>query len=240
MRPTERGCRMRVRTRLRHESAVRPHYTQGQQAVGLPCRLPTERPHDPTIERPFGRTADEERLCLFEMTRKGNLNGTLPSWVEETFPCGHCDSLFSSQEYAENHRRTMHRSAEGPHQCCHCPYSSVKRADVVKHERTHTGEAPFAFTERSPLSRHRSVHTGERPHECATCGKKFAQWAALRRHERTHTGERPHVCGKRKHLLAVHLKEYSHAYRFYGKGFLGPSNLRRHVRKKHTWEDEED
>uniref|UniRef100_A0A147BN77 Putative c2h2-type zn-finger protein n=2 Tax=Ixodes ricinus TaxID=34613 RepID=A0A147BN77_IXORI len=200
------------------------------------------------------------------------------------FACGECESLFSSRDYLDKHRKTVHRKAEGRHQCHHCPYSSDRVDSVVAHERTHTGEMPFvcstcgkAFAQQGHLARHRRVHSGERPHECATCGQRLAHLADLRRHERTHTGERPHVCSEcgkgftqksvlvrhvrthsgarvhachlceyrggdsgsvRKHVIAVHSKEYPHACEHCGKGFVSPCELRAHLARKHTGGDQ--
>ena len=48
-------------------------------------------------------------------------------------------------------------------QCEYCSRQSVRKADMEKHERT---------------------HTNERPYECAVCKKKFSQSSHLRTHER--------------------------------------------------------
>ncbi|KAM7300167.1 histone-lysine N-methyltransferase PRDM9-like isoform X2, partial [Ixodes scapularis] len=142
----------------------------------------------------------------------------------ESFACGDCDSVFASLEHLQGHRKKMHRRREGRHRCGHCPYSSDDKCNVVRHERTHTGERPFecgtcgkAFTRQGHLTTHQNVHTGERPHECAECGQKFALLADLRTHERTHSGERPHVCPE------------------CGSGFVTRGHLARH-RRTHSGE----
>ncbi|XP_040077916.1 histone-lysine N-methyltransferase PRDM9-like isoform X5 [Ixodes scapularis] len=203
----------------------------------------------------------------------------------QTFACGDCDSVFASLEHLQGHRKRMHGRRGGRHRCGHCPYSSDKKTDLVKHERTHTGERPFecgtcgkAFTRQGHLTTHQRVHTGERPHECAECGQKFARLADLRTHERTHSGERPHVCPEcgrgfverghlashrrthtgekpyachlcsyrasdlsnmKRHVIRAHSKEYPHKCGDCGRGFLLPCELRSHMRRQHSCDDQE-
>lgn len=74
---------------------------------------------------------------------------------------------------------------------------------LQNHERTHTGEKPFAcpepncqkrFTRDHHLKTHMRLHTGEKPYHCDHCDRKFVQVANLRRHLRVHTGDRPYKC----------------------------------------------
>lgn len=74
---------------------------------------------------------------------------------------------------------------------------------LQNHERTHTGEKPFAcpepncqkrFTRDHHLKTHMRLHTGEKPYHCNFCDRKFVQVANLRRHLRVHTGDRPYKC----------------------------------------------
>ncbi|CAN8022874.1 unnamed protein product, partial [Ixodes persulcatus] len=182
--------------------------------------------------------------------------GTLPfAWALKTFPCGDCDSHFSSRHFLERHRTQRH--AERRHRCSLCPFSSNKKDSVLRHERTHTGERPFAcgtcgkaFTRHYDLAEHRRLHTGERLHECAECGMSFIKRGDLVRHARTHSGDKPfscHLCeyrtsdssNVRKHVIQVHTKEFPHTCERCGRGFVAPFELRAHLAEKHPYVDGE-
>lgn len=151
-----------------------------------------------------------------------------------------------------------HRERSSRYRCTLCPYSSYKRDSVVKHERVHTGEKPFvcgvcgkAFTQQSSLNVHQRAHTGERPHGCTECGITFPKKSDLIRHARTHSGSKAYSCdlcafrtsdssSVKKHVIAMHTKEFPHTCERCGKGFVAPYALRAHLAEKHAHEDQED
>ncbi|XP_077549037.1 zinc finger protein 711-like [Haemaphysalis longicornis] len=99
----------------------------------------------------------------------------------------------SFRECQDQHTQNEHsEKPPGKFQCSYCPYSTDHCGNIVKHERTHTGEWPFVcqlcqkgFNSESALRRHqRARHDKEKPHECEVCGLCFDDAVNLDQHRR--------------------------------------------------------
>ena len=123
--------------------------------------------------------------------------------IEELpFFCKLCGRRFKKKKYMQKHFRMKHGDNQGQSSACRfCGKVFSENAEVIKHERCHTGEKPYncryckkPFRQVSQRNVHERTHTGERPHECQYCHQRFRQSAARDSHERIHTGEMPFPC----------------------------------------------
>ncbi|XP_069364218.1 zinc finger protein 271-like [Maniola hyperantus] len=184
-----------------------------------------------TGERPFAC-----ELCDNKYTQKSHLIKhvlrihTSDSSRHRSFAHGTCDEQRIQNNHSSdtksipNINSSLLRpcSSEKQYLCKLCEYKSTRKANLVRHIRTHTGENPFSCdmcefkTALKPhLIRHKRTHTGHKPYSCELCVYKTGQKANLVRHIRTHTHESPFSCdmceyktGHKPHLVR-HYKTHS-------------------------------
>ncbi|XP_041983469.1 zinc finger protein 699-like [Aricia agestis] len=153
----------------------------------------------------------------------------------QSFSCDECSCTFTSELSYGVHVERVHlgvrkRSTSAARRpldtavCEVCGKKCVNMATLRYHQRTHTGEKPFAcsdcpkrFSVYQRLQIHIRTHTGESPYKCPYCPKAFKHKAALNRHDRVHSGARPYGCphcgktftqsnSRKMHINTVHLK----------------------------------
>lgn len=99
------------------------------------------------------------------------------------------------------------------------------------------------FNHLSSLIKHERIHRGERPYACKVCDQKFVQSSNLRRHEKTHTGEKSFACPQcdKKFSTASNLRQHAQIHKeetnrkhyectTCGRSYLYLSSLNKHVK----------
>lgn len=98
---------------------------------------------------------EEESQDLFATEfRKMKLRGE--------FPCRLCTAVFPNLRALKGHNRThLNSTTNGTYHCNMCPHSSVDKAALIRHMRTHNGDRPYecslcnyAFTTKANCERH--------------------------------------------------------------------------------------
>lgn len=81
--------------------------------------------------------------------------------------------------------------------CSYCSKEYTHTGDLRKHERSHTGEKPYAcpvchmrFPHSSNMQRHLSNHSDDRPYRCEMCGNTYTRKDKLNDHRKSCRGRR--------------------------------------------------
>lgn len=167
---------------------------------------------------------------------------------QDILRCGRCPALFSSPESLQRHQQYHARGLKQQCPTCGLVVSKLKE-HMLLHSPTPPArifvcdQCPMSYLRKSNLDRHMRTHTGEKPYACSHCSKCFCSNGMLRKHLLTHTLERPFqcdVCGKRCALrsnLDVHMRIHSSDRRFScsicGQRFNHKNSLQGHLRSKH-------
>ncbi|XP_030155215.1 zinc finger protein 677-like [Lynx canadensis] len=201
------------------------------------------------------RFHNEEKMCDCNPTEKSVNSGSSVSPLQRIPPStkniwNKYRKVFKYPLLPAQYRRAYTRGIS--YKCNDCGKAFSKSANLMSHERIHSGQRPYkcndcgkAFTDRSNLIHHRKIHTGEKPHKCNECGKAFTQFGNLARHQKTHTGEKPHKCNvcdkaftRSSSLMAhqrIHTGEKPYKCNKCDKAFIKHSHLWGHERT-HTGE----
>ena len=108
---------------------------------------------------------------------------------DRTYVCSQCGKEYKTKG---QRRRCEAIHAGGPlrYRCTFCEKSFHEKTGLVRHIRSHTGEAPYQCTEcggrfktESNLKQHMINHTGETPHECIRCKQKFKFYSTRNNHK---------------------------------------------------------
>nr|XP_023020750.1 ras-responsive element-binding protein 1-like [Leptinotarsa decemlineata] len=114
-----------------------------------------EPPKHPDLQPEYQKHEEEESQDVFAVEfRKMKLRGE--------FPCRLCTAVFPNLRALKGHNRAhLNGNTNGTYHCNMCPHSSVDKAALIRHMRTHNGDRPYecslcnyAFTTKANCERH--------------------------------------------------------------------------------------
>ncbi|XP_045770868.1 zinc finger protein 37 homolog isoform X2 [Maniola jurtina] len=142
-----------------------------------------------------------------ENDSNSKLNEELAMSIKGEYICYKCNEVFPSKRVLKQHAKLCDNAdgtdaeKQGKFSCSQCAYRCQSPAILKIHERTHTGEKPYACTfceyksgQKNNVAKHILVHMKAKPFGCQYCDYRCAQKNNLVVHERTHTGDKPFAC----------------------------------------------
>lgn len=150
-------------------------------------------------------------ICGFSTTKKYYLKIHEKTHAKKTHICNVCNKSFTLNEYLKKHISSQHESPKykpTQHICKECGHSVQYKSQLITHQRSHTGERPYAcnfecdtgkicnkrFLISSHLKNHMLIHTGGEIYKCNVCGYGTVFKHNLTHHIMTHLEIKPFRC----------------------------------------------
>ena len=145
------------------------------------------RAKEADFESLFRFPTDDSSLTLSEISKR--TGPKLTKDPDRTYVCSHC-----GKEYKRRWRwrrcEAIHAGGPLRYRCTFCEKSFHEKMGLIRHMRSHTGEAPYQCTEcgnrfktEQNFKQHVVIHTGETPFECLRCNQKFKFYSTRNNHK---------------------------------------------------------